>query len=187
MNAVKLRRIRAGIVIQQEPPSPAEKHSFGHNSKALLTSHATSETESAAPLPQWEQGRPSMPEGFKRFVARQDTDSLFTSSRKETMTKRVRATSILEDPGARIFLRRAKDAHVEGYASKLLTGATAGPNDSSIDRLEDAGLVEREVQVSCRKTGHALFRLPTPHALAVVMSAMQHFSDCVAPRLPTRR
>ena len=147
--------IRAGIVYSARTTEPFRKlHSFCTDlEKLLLLSHAThSETESAEPHPQWEQGKPSMPEGFKRFVARQDTDSLFTSSRKETMTKRIRATSILEDPSARIFLRRAKDAHVEGYASKLLTGATAGPNDSSIERLEDAGLVEREVQVSCRKT-----------------------------------
>jgi hypothetical protein len=78
-------------------------------------------------------------------------------------------------------LRRAQDAHVEGYASKLLTGATAGSNDSSIEKLESAGLVEREVQVSCRKTGHALFRLPTPHALAVVTVSDATCSDCGAP------
>lgn len=175
--------IRAGIVYSARTTEPFRKlHSFCTDlEKLLLLSHATPEIESAAPMPQWEQGKPSMPEGFKRFVARQDTDSLFTSSRKETMTKRIRATSILEDPSARVFLRRAKDAHVEGYASKLLTGATAGPNDSSIERLEDAGLVEREVQVSCRKTGHALFRLPTPHALAVVTVSDATCSDCGAP------
>ena len=176
--------IRAGIVYSARTTEPFRKlHSFCSDlEKLLVLSDATySETESEAQRPQWEQGKPSMPEGFKRFVGRQDTDSLFTSSRKETMTKRIRATSILEDPSARIFLRRAKDAHVEGYASKLLTGATAGPNDSSIERLEDAGLVEREVQVSCRKTGHALFRLPTPHALAVVTVSDATCSDCGAP------
>ena len=124
-----------------------------------------------------------MPEGFKRFVARQDTDSLFTTLRKETMVRRIRATSILENPSARIFLRRAKDAHVEGYASKLLTGETQGPgpDDFSLSRLEDAGLVEREVQVSCRKTGHALFRLPTANALAVVTVSDATCSECGAP------
>jgi hypothetical protein len=122
-----------------------------------------------------------MPDGFKRFVARQDSDSLFTSLRKETMTQRIRATSILEDPNARIFLRRAKDAHVEGYASKLLTGDNLGSHESSIGRLEDAGLVEREVQVSCRKTGHALFSLPTAHALAVVTVSDATCSECGSP------
>jgi hypothetical protein len=119
-----------------------------------------------------------VPEGFKRFIARQDTDSLNTSFRKETMSKRIRAASLLEDASARIFLRRAKEAHVEGYAAKLLTGDALGTYESSIGTLEDAGLVGREVQISCRKTGHALFRLPTAHALAVVTVSDATCSEC---------
>jgi hypothetical protein len=41
--------------------------------------------------------------------------------------------------------------------------------------------VEREVQISCRKTGHALFRLPNPHALAVVTVSDATCSECGAP------
>jgi hypothetical protein len=176
--------IRAGIVYSAQTTEPFRKlHAFCQDVEKLLVPAGDNQdsTESATERAQWEHGKASMPEGFKRFVARQDTDSLFTSSRKETMSKRTRATSILEDPNARIFLRRAQDAHVEGYASKLLTGATAATNDSSIEKLESAGLVEREVQVSCRKTGHALFRLPTPHALAVVTVSDATCSDCGAP------
>ncbi len=176
--------IRAGIVYSAQTTEPFRKlHSFCQEVEKLLIPAGDNRdnTENSAQRVQWEHGKATMPEGFKRFVARQDTDSLFTSSRKETMSKRTRATSILEDPSARIFLRRAQDAHVEGYASKLLTGATAGSNDSSIEKLESAGLVEREVQVSCRKTGHALFRLPTPHALAVVTVSDATCSDCGAP------
>jgi hypothetical protein len=173
--------IRAGIIYSAKTTEPFRKlHSFSQDVEKLLfpANEPGSETPNDEGRPQWVQGKPTMPEGFKRFVARQDTDSLFTSSRKETMTKRLHATSILEDPSARIFLRRAKDAHVEGYASKLLTGDTSGSSASSIGRLEDAGLVEREVQVSCRKTGHALFRLPTPHALAVVTVSDATCSEC---------
>lgn len=176
--------LRAGIVYSARTTEPFRKlHSFCQELEKLLfpANEAEGEIPRATEVKHWAHGKPSMPEGFKRFVARQDTDSLFTSSRKETMTKRIRATSILEDPSARIFLRRAKDAHVEGYASKLLTGDTTGSNDSSIGRLEDAGLVEREVQVSCRKTGHALFRLPTPNALAVVTVSDATCSECGAP------
>ena len=174
--------IRAGIVYSANTTEPFRKlDSFCQRLRSLLPSPHPSEHEGPAAPPQWEQGRPSMPEGFKRFVARQDTDSLFTSLRKETMVKRIRATSILENPSARVFLRRAKDAHVEGYASRLLTGETQGPDDFSIGRLEDAGLVEREVQVSCRKTGHALFRLPTANALAVVTVSDATCSECGAP------
>lgn len=173
--------LRAGIVYSARTTEPFRKlNSFCQDVEKLLfpINELSAEVRNDEERPQWVQGKPTMPEGFKRFVARQDTDSLFTSSRKETMTKRLHATSILEDPSARIFLRRAKDAHVEGYASKLLTGDTSGSSASSIGRLEDAGLVEREVQVSCRKTGHALFRLPTPHALAVVTVSDATCSEC---------
>lgn len=174
--------IRAGVVYSARTTEPFRKlRSFCQELEKLLFPQNEPDSEIPRTSLQWAHGKPSMPEGFKRFVARQDTDSLFTSSRKETMTKRIRATSILEDPTARIFLRRAKDAHVEGYASRLLTGDTARSNESSIGRLEDAGLVEREVQVSCRKTGHALFRLPTPHALAVVTVSDATCSECGAP------
>lgn len=177
--------IRAGIVYSARTSEPFRKlDSFCRDLRELSIPRdefQATATEGAEERPQWEQGKPSMPDGFKRFVARQDTDSLFTSLRKETMSQRIRATSILEDPSARIFLRRAKDAHVEGYASKLLTGDTLESHESSIGRLENAGLVEREVQVSCRKTGHALFRLPTAHALAVVTVSDATCSECGSP------
>lgn len=177
--------IRAGIVYSADTSEPFRKLDyFCQRVRTLVVSRNQSfatEQEVPTEAPQWEPGRPTMPQGFKRFVARQDTDSLFTSLRKETMVKRIRATTILENPSARIFLRRAKDAHVEGYASRLLTGDTHGPDDFSIGRLEDAGLVEREVQVSCRKTGHALFRLPTANALAVVTVSDATCSECGAP------
>jgi hypothetical protein len=177
-------QIRAGIVYSASTTEPFRKlDSFCKGLLSLLfpaSDSPVTENENVEP-PQWEQGRPSVPQGFKQFVARQDTDSLFTSLRKETMVKRIRATSILENPSARFFLRRAKDAHVEGYASKLLTGDVSPADNFSISRLEDAGLVEREVQVSCRKTGHALFRLPTANALAVVTVSDATCSECGSP------
>ena len=176
--------MRAGIVYSAHTTEPYRKlDSFCQAIRNLSLAAIGSPTDSevTSEFPQWEQGKPSVPDGFKRFVARQDSDSLFTSLRKETMVKRIRATEILENPSARFFLRRAKDAHVEGYASKLLTGDVAVASDFSIAGLEASGLVEREVQVSCRKTGHALFRLPTANALAVVTVSDATCSECGAP------
>jgi hypothetical protein len=174
-------KIRAGIVYSERTTEPFRKlDSFCNGLRSHILANSETLTKDSEP-PQWEQGRPSVPEGFKQFVARQDTDSLFTSLRKETMVRRIRATSILENPSARFFLRRAKDAHVEGYASKLLTGDVSPSNNFSMSRLEDAGLVVREVQVSCRKTGHALFRLPTANALAVVTVSDATCSECGSP------
>src|SRR6201988_1243416 len=107
-------------------------------------------------LPQWVSGKPAMPQGFRTFVEKQDADSLYTSLRKETMSQRILAASRLEDDNARFFLRTARNAFQEGYAVKLLSGDSRS-EAVPIAELEGVGLVEREVQVSCRKTGHALF------------------------------
>ncbi|HKU72399.1 MAG TPA: hypothetical protein VJR02_00635 [Pyrinomonadaceae bacterium] len=170
--------IRAGIVYEANTTEPFRKlDSFCQDIRSLLTLRSP---HSAGSFPQWETSTPAMPQGFRTFVERQDADSLYTSLRKETMSKRILAASKLEDETARVFLRTARNAHQEGYAAKLLTGHTES-KDVPIQRLEDAGLVEREVQISCRKTGHALFRLPNPHALAVVTVSDATCSECGAP------
>lgn len=168
--------VRAGIVYEARTPEPFRKlDSFCHEVRQLLTSNQ----QNGSSVPEWQTSTPSLPQGFRTFVERQDADSLYTSLRKETMSKRILAASKLEDESARVFLRTARNAHQEGYAAKLLTGHTE--SQVPIQRLEDAGLVEREVQISCRKTGHALFRLPNPHALAVVTVSDATCSECGAP------
>ncbi len=167
--------IRAGIVYEARTPEPFRKlDSFCEQIRNLLNTNYDSE------FPQWELGKAAMPQGFRTFVERQDADSLYTSLRKETMSRRILAASKLEDERMRVFLRTARNAHQEGYAAKLLNGNTDS-DKVPIERLEDAGLVEREVQISCRKTGHALFRLPNPHALAVVTVSDATCSECGAP------
>lgn len=173
--------IRAGLVYETRTTEPYRKlDAFCREVRDVALAQRESSTTETAEA-DWEHGKPRVPEGFKRFIAKQDTDSLYTSLRKESMGKRIRAASLLEDEGARLFLRRAKEAHVEGYAAKLLTGDAVGSLESSIGTLEDAGLVGREVQISCRKTGHALFRLPTAHALAVVTVSDATCSECGCP------
>src|ERR1700754_1959729 len=167
--------LRAGIIYEPRTPEPFRKlDSFCQDLRTLLRTD-----ENRNDLPQWQSGKPAMPQGFRTFVEKQDADSLYTSLRKETMSKRILAASKLEDERARVFLRTARNAHEEGYAAKLLTGNTDSAH-VPIQRLEDVGLVEREVQISCRKTGHAMFRLPNPHALAVVTVSDATCSECGA-------
>jgi hypothetical protein len=177
--------IKSGIVYVTQTLEPFRKlDSFCQSVRELLIEQNSSQffdSETPGPFPHWEHGQATMPSGFKSFVGKQDTDSLYTSLRKKTMGDRVRAAVILEDSGARLFLRRVKEAHIEGYAAKLLAGDTLGAYQPSIERLAAAGLVEHEVQVSCRKTGHALFRLPNAHALAVVTVSDATCSECGAP------
>ncbi len=77
-------------------------------------------------------------------------------------------------------MRRAKEAHIEGYSAKLLLGEQMGAANFSIEQLSDAGLLQREVLVSCRKTGYALFRLPSPDALAIVTVSNALCNECGA-------
>jgi hypothetical protein len=166
--------LRAGIIYEAYTAEPFRKlNSFCEEVRNLLLQRNDSVAD-------WQTTVPSLPQGFRSCIERQDADSLYTSMRKETMSKRVLAASKLEDESARVFLRTARNAHEEGYAAKLLTGNTES-QQVPIQRLEDAGLVEREVQISCRKTGHALFRLPNPHALAVVTVSDATCSECGAP------
>lgn len=168
--------IQAGIVYDSETPEPFRKlDAFCRDVQQSV------KPENESDRPQWQDGKPLIPEGFKRFMARQDNDSLYTSLRKDTMTSRIVAALRLEDENARLFLRGAREAHDEGYAAKLLTGDTAASYGFSIERLEDVGLVEREVQVSCRKTGHAILRLPNANALVVVTVSDATCSECGAP------
>jgi len=171
--------VNAGIVYETNTAEPFRKlDSFCHDLRDLLIANAESERPgSSTGFPSWENGNRDLPQGFRTFVEKQDADSLFTSLRKETMSKRILAASRLEDESARLFLRTARNAHQEGYAVKLLSGETR-PENIPIERLEDVGLVEREVQVSCRKTGHALFRLPNADALAVVTVSDATCSEC---------
>ena len=169
--------IRAGIVYETATLEPFRKlDSFCHEVREALAT-VVAESGGEQGIPNWQQGPPTMPEGFKRFIARQEVDSLYTSLRKETMSRRILAASNLEHQEARDFLRSAREAHMEGYAARLLPGETRS-SEFSIEGLEHVGLVEREVQVSCRKTGHALFRLPNAQALAVVTVSDATCSEC---------
>src|ERR1051325_3749613 len=171
--------VTAGIVYETETAEPFRKlNGFCHEVRSLLiTAQEETSGMNVINFPDWEAETRSMPQGFRSFVEKQDSDSLFTNLRKEMMARRIIAASSLEDERARLFLRHAPHAHEEGCAVKLLSGETQ-PETVPIQRLEDVGLVEREVQVSCRKTGHALFRLPNAGALAVVTVSDATCSEC---------
>src|SRR5215217_4517479 len=106
--------VRAGIVYEARTAEPFRKlDAFCNDVRSLLISH---DQQISLSFPNWKTSTPSMPKGFRTFVERQDADSLFTSLRKETMSKRVLAASKLEDESARVFLKTARNAHQEGYA-----------------------------------------------------------------------
>ncbi|HYG82397.1 MAG TPA: hypothetical protein VD861_18515, partial [Pyrinomonadaceae bacterium] len=68
----------------------------------------------------------------------------------------------------------------EGYPVSASSDA-AGLPGLAADKLSEAGLLRREVLVSCRKSGHTLFSLPSADALAVVTISQARCSECGTP------
>jgi hypothetical protein len=86
---------------------------------------------------------------------------------------------MLEDTDARQVLRRLVEAQQEGRGAASLVGSEA-VSESLLTRLAGAGLVKREVLVSCRKDGRPLFRLPSPDALGVLNASNAICTECGA-------
>jgi len=92
-----------------------------------------------------------------------------------------RVAGILEDAAARAFLLRLSEPHAGGPAATPEPGPATGrepEQEALVTRLAGAGLVRREVQVSCRKEGRSLFRLPSVEALAIVTASNAVCSEC---------
>jgi hypothetical protein len=88
------------------------------------------------------------------------------------------ALEALEDVSARRLLHRIEEAQAAGRVAELLANETE--NQSLINRLADVGLLKREVLVSCRKEGRALFRLPSIEMLTIITASSAMCSECGA-------
>ena len=88
------------------------------------------------------------------------------------------ALEALEDVSARRLLHRIEEAQAAGRVAELLANETE--NQSLINRLADVGLLKREVLVSCRKEGRALFRLPSIEMLTIITASNAMCSECGA-------
>lgn len=177
--------VRAGIIYDVQTTEPLRKlDGFCQGIKDSLVferrENNTSVEVRAQESIEWRRSGPVTPPGFARFVAKQDTDSLYAVARKETVIERIRAAELLQDTYARSFLRCIKEAHAEGCYAQLLAGNRVEASEFLMDKLSGVGLVRREVMVSCRKTGHTLFHLPSSDALAVVTISNATCGECGA-------
>ncbi|MDQ3906900.1 MAG: hypothetical protein M3268_01010, partial [Acidobacteriota bacterium] len=147
----------------------------------IVTDDATggSSVESSA-LPAWEPRGVSSSQGLARFIAIQPTDFAVVARCKGGARGYVRATELMESREVRAFLRRVQEMRREGYSARRLF-AEADALGVPLERLAEAGLLEREVRVSCRKSGHALFDLPTADSLAAITISKAKCSLCAAP------
>ena len=174
--------IQAGIIYTAETIRPLRKlDDFCQSLRDRITDlNASKEAENFVGWRRGSSTDASATPAFERFLAKQDVDFLYTAARRETATQRGRAAELLEDRYTREFLRRTREAHLEGCATKLLKGETGSDSTFSVGRLSEAGLVLREVLISCRTTGHALFRLPSADALAIITVSKAKCSECGA-------
>ena len=178
--------MRAGIVYESRTAEPLRKlDSFCQTISLCLAgaddpADERAEDDDSMKLTAWRQNGSLIHQGFLRFIARQDAESLSTIVCRENDIERVRAAELLDDDYTRLFLRRAKEAYAEGLPVNPSADQMTTPSEFTANKLLEVGLLRREVLVSCRKSGHTLFSLPSADALAVMTISHAWCSVCSA-------
>jgi hypothetical protein len=138
-------------------------------------------TDAAAGFARWQTRAHPSTQGIARFIARQPTDFAVAAKCKIGARELVRASELMEEHAVRAFLRRVQEMRREGYSPRRLFAEADRLGSVSVAKMFAAGLLEREVRVSCRQSGHALFDLPTPDSLAAITLSKAKCSQCAAP------
>lgn len=178
--------MRAGIVYETKTREPLRKLDSFCRTISLCMADAVDqadegiEDDAMMRLTAWRHSGSLIHQGFLRFVARQDADSLSTIVCRENDSERVRAAALLDDDYTRLFLRRAKEAYTEGFPVNPAADEMTTPSEFTSNKLLEVGLLRREVLVSCRTSGHTLFSLPSADALAVMTISHAWCSVCGA-------
>jgi hypothetical protein len=185
-------RLRAGVVYDAETDAPAEKlEAFCRNVREAYEEAARgSEGEGARPAAdsparlEWRADEGRAPNALNH-PGDASTHSLGGAhvsdpppQRAAASAERVRGLDLLEDASARAFLQRLGEAHADGRAAEMVASGRGPEQEALVTRLAGAGLVRREVQVSCRKDGRSIFRLPSPEALSIVTASNAVCSEC---------
>ncbi len=173
--------MRAGIVYDAETVEPASQlDAFCRNVSAALEAARRSagrEEFAGQESAVWKLEEPETHAGLTRFSSRHARELSSSDEAKPQGTER--ALEILENADARRFLRRVIEAQADGKVAELFSQHEGeGETQSLINSLADAGLLQRDVSVSCRQVGRSLFRLPSPDMLAVITSSNAVCSEC---------
>jgi hypothetical protein len=176
----------AGLVYDIETAEPLAKLGrFCRDVREALTDIKGAESLTAQASPSTELARPasqpgSTPRGLARFMALQPDEFVRAAAAFRGGRELARASALMEEQAVRAFLRRVQEMRLEGYSPRRLF-SEAGALGVSVERMLEAGLLEPEVRVSCRKSGHALFDLPSPDSLAAITLSKAKCSLCAAP------
>lgn len=131
--------------------------------------------------PLWQTRARKLPQGLARFIATQPADFVRAAAVFRGGRELTRASELMEEQTVRLFLQRVQEMRREGYTPRRLFKEAGALGGVSIEQMLEAGLLEREVRVSCRKSGHALFDLPSPDSLAAITISRAKCSQCAAP------
>ncbi|HEY0172390.1 MAG TPA: hypothetical protein VGB98_15315 [Pyrinomonadaceae bacterium] len=149
-----------------------------------VRAHAGEPVGEEAPPPEptlWRARGGRTQQGLARFVNAQPPEFVRAAAALRGRRELARASELLEERGVRDFLRRVEELRREGYTPRRLLAEAGALGAVSVESLMEAGLLERELRVSCRKSGHALFDLPSPDSLAAVTISRARCSLCAAP------
>jgi hypothetical protein len=175
--------LSAGLIYDIETAEPLPKlERFCRDVREALdeigvgTTTAEHSTEPARTRPE----SSTLPTALARFMALQPADFMRAEAAFRGGRGLARASELMEERAVRTFLRSVQEMRREGFTPRRLF-AEAASRGVSIERMMDAGLLERETRVSCRKSGHALFDLPSPDSLAAITISKAKCSLCAAP------
>lgn len=174
--------MRAGIVYGAEMLEPMKKlDAFCRNVSDALEAVRTAGSNGSAPQEiEWRrrgEGATRMLNESARFAGA-ESDSA-ANERAGAVAAGARALELLEDAEVRRLMRRVTESQAEGRVSEVLSNAEDEAAAAAlIRRMADAGLLRREVLVSCRKKGRPIFRLPSPDALNVITATSAVCSEC---------
>lgn len=178
--------VSAGLIYSNETLEPLVKlERFCRAVDAALVEigkgvGGTAEDEVAA-ISRWQSAAHRSAQGLARFIATQPTDFAVAAKCRSGARGLMRAAELMEEQAVRLFLRRVQEMRREGYSPRRLFAEADRLGGVSMAQMFDAGLLEREVRVSCRQSGHALFDLPAPDALAAITISKAKCSLCAAP------
>ena len=178
--------LSAGVVYNIETAEPLAKlERFCRDVREALDGIeggeiVTTPAEHSSELTRWRTRAGSLPQGLARFMALQPADFVRTAAAFRGARELARASELMEERAVRLFLRSVQEMRREGYTPRRLF-AEANALGVSVEKMLDAGLLEPEVRVSCRKSGHALFDLPSPDSLAAITISKAKCSQCAAP------
>lgn len=181
--------LRAGIVYDAETAEPARRleefcrsvtEAYEEAARGAENGAASAQNGANVPRVEWRRREGRSQAVFKRFGSSTDASEATTSTGTRGMTaERMRAVEILEDSDARGFLQRLSEAHADGRVAEMLAAEGRAPErEALVTKLAGSGLVRRDVQISCRKNGRSLFRLPSADALAMVTASNAVCSEC---------